>query len=62
MALTTTDKKWLGKNFVSKTDLDAIMKEVVAGREHDLVIVHQQDGQNRRLDRLEKVAGISPQL
>lgn len=126
MALTTADKKWLGKNFVSKTDLkkelkkfatkkdlenfatkkdlenfatksdlaasnvrlgleidrtkrelkdeinskhdevmtslDAIMKEVVAGREHDLVVVYQQDEQNKRLDKLEKVVGISTQL
>lgn len=117
MALTTADKKWLGKNFVSKTDLkkelkgfatkkdlerfatksdlaasnvrlglefdhkfdnleqkmvekhdevmtglDAIMKEVVAGREHDLVMVYQQDKQNKRLDKLEKAVGISTQL
>lgn len=35
------------------TTLDAIMKEVVAGREHDLVVDHQQSVQNRRLDKLE---------
>lgn len=121
MALTTSDKKWLGSKFVTKDDLkqelkklvtkedlknelsnypnkvdltatkislgleidhkidglrdemnekhsevmtslDAIMKEVTAGREHDLVIVYQQDKQNERLDRLEKKTGIVTQF
>lgn len=37
------------------TTLDAVYKEVVAGRQHDLVINHQQDVQNLRLDKIEKV-------
>jgi len=37
------------------TTLDAIYKEVMAGRQHDLVINHQQDVQNSRLDKIEKV-------
>jgi len=43
------------------TVLDSILKEVVAGREHDLVINHQQGEQNRRLDRLENVVGVTAQ-
>lgn len=37
------------------TTLDAVYKEVVAGRQHDLVINHQQDIQNLRLDKLEEI-------
>lgn len=43
------------------TVLDSILKEVVAGREHDLVINHQQEKQNQRLDKLEAVVGIVAQ-
>lgn len=73
MALTISDKKWLNSidnlrdemndNFSEvMTSLDAIMKEVTVGREHDLVTVYQQDKQNERLDRLEKKTGIVTQF
>ena len=40
------------------TTLDVIYKEVVAKRQHDLVINHQQDIQDSRLDKLEEVIKV----
>lgn len=41
------------------TTMDQILREVVAGREHDLVVNLQQERQDRRLDKIEEVAGIT---
>lgn len=41
------------------TTMDQILKEVVSGREHDLVVNLQQERQDRRLDKIEDVVGIT---
>jgi len=52
------EEKMDGRFDVVMTTLDEMMKELKAGREHDLVVAHQQGIQDNRLDVLESAVGV----